>query len=434
MSQLQPTIRFLPLMLIVVGGCIGGGIFITPSQVAAEAPYASLIILLWIIGGIIALTGALTFSELGAMFPKAGGVYVFLKEAYGPYPAFLFGWTNLMAVTSGALAALSLAFASFIALMVPMSDTAQLFLAAGTLAAATVINVLGVRLGEAFTALFTSLKVLGILVIVVCGLFLSASPHTIDFSLPSFDGNMAMHFMLGLTGVYWAYGGWHHATYVSAEVINPQKNLSRAMIAGTLIVMTVYLLGNMAYLNAMPVEGIAASKRVAADMMESILPGWGGKIIVGIVCVSVFGSIAVFTMTAPRIYFAMAADKVFFKQLTYVHPKFKTPMFAIILQSVWAIVLLFAWKTFSDLISYVSFTETVFLVLAGIALFLLRRKVKEKPVFRVPLSPFTPVLYILLSAVFVINGMIMKPEQGLAALVLFAAGTIVFLLFRRSVG
>jgi len=288
-----------------------------------------------------------------------------------------------------------------------------------------------VRVGQAFTALFTSLKLLGILAIVLCGLALYTPTHTIDFSWPAFDGNLAPSFLLGLVGVYWAYGGWHHVTFLSEEVVNPQRNLSRALIIGTLIVTGTYLLSNIAYLRVLPVQEIAASETVAADMMMRALPDLGAKLLVIIVCISIFGSIAVFTMTAPRIYFAMAGDNVFFKQMAFVHPKFRTPIFAMVLQTAWAILLLLFWKTFSDLIAYVTFTEGVFLILAAAALFIFRRRYGKSPLFRTPGYPLTPLFYILISLVFIVNGMIMKPIQGLAALILFSAGSIAYLLFRR---
>lgn len=434
MSQLRPTVTLWPLIFVVVGGCIGSGIFISPSKIAAEIPYASLILLLWIAGGLITLAGALTYAELGALFPKAGGVYVYIKEAFGPYPAFLFGWVVLLAVTSGALAALALVFSKFLALLIPMSDTAQLVAAAATIVLTTVANVFGMRVGQALASVFTSLKVLGIIAIVICGLFLSSAPHKIDFHFPPLTGNLVSHFLLALTGIYWSYGGWQHATYISSEVVNPQKNLSRAMIIGTLIVMTAYVLSNMAYLNVLPVDQLKNSQAVAADMMQGVFPKAGSLFIVGVVCISVFGTIAVYTITAPRIYFAMAADKVFFKQLAFVHPKYKTPTFAILLQSAWAIVLLFAWRTFSNLIEYVTFTEGVFLVLAAAALYVIRRRMKGmRASFRTPGYPVTPMIYILLSLAFLVNGMIAKPQQGLAALVLFAAGSVLYFFFRKTV-
>lgn len=431
MAELKAGITRTGLTLIVIGSCIGSGIFITPSGIAEKLTSPSLILLLWITGGIITISGALSFSELASRFPNAGGVYVYLREAFGNYVGFLFGWVVLTAVTSGALAALALAFVRFLSVVFPELEPYGNWIAATVLLLTATANIFGVQVGQFFSNAFTSLKVAGILFIIVCGFFFVAEPVTEIYSMPVTDSSVLQAFFLSLTGVYWSYGGWQHATYISSEVVDPKKNLARAMILGSMAVMFIYLLSNMAYMNVLSISEIAENERVAATMMDKLFPGTGAKIMALIVSISVFGTIAIYTMTAPRIYFAMARDKVFFSSLAYVHPKYRTPVWAILLQSIWAVVLLLFWGTFSELIEYVTFTEGVFLALAAISVIILRRKKQELPSFSSPLYPLMPILYFTISMAFLGIGLYANPDQALAALVIFSSGSLVFLIFRK---
>ncbi len=431
MSELKAGITRTGLTLIVIGSCIGSGIFLTPSEIARELSSPLLIVLLWIIGGMITMTGALSYAELASRFPGAGGVYVYLREAFGSYPAFLFGWVVLTAVTSGALAALALAFTKFLGVVFPAIIPYDLLIAACVLVLTSMANVFGVQVGQFFSNLFTSLKIAGILFIIVAGFFILKNPVQQDWSFPPLSLSTLHHFFLALTGVYWSYGGWQHATYISSEVVDPKKNIAKAMIMGSMVVMIVYVLSNLAYMNTLAMPEIAGSEKVAADMLQVIFPGMGGKLMAVIVSVSVFGTIAIYTMTAPRIYFAMAKDKVFFKELAYVHPDYRTPVKAILLQSGWAIILLFFWGTFSDLISYVTFTEGIFLALAAVSVITFRRRTKEVPGFKSPWYPAVPLFYFLVSVAFLINGMIANPTQALAAAVIFGSGSLVYFFFRK---
>ncbi|MCC7301256.1 MAG: amino acid permease [Bacteroidia bacterium] len=431
MAELKPKITGTGLTLIVIGSCIGSGIFITPSRIAGLLDSPSLILLLWIVGGLITISGALSYAELASRFPQAGGVYVYLREAFGSVWAFLFGWVVLTAVTSGALAALALAFTQFLGLVIPEIEPYRLPVAAGVLIITSVANVFGVQVGQFFSNLFTSLKVAGIVFIILCGLFVFNGESRAMYHTPEVNFATVQAFFLALTGVYWSYGGWQHATYISSEVINPGKNIAKAMIQGSCAVMLIYLLSNMAYMNVMDLDSVAASERVAADMMQEVLPGYGSRIMAIIVSISVFGTIAIYTMTAPRIYFAMASDGVFFSGLTRIHPKFHTPIPAILLQSGWAILLLFFWGTFSNLIEYVTFTEGVFLAMAALSVIVLRKKIQEPPGFRSPLYPLLPLFYFSVSVLFLGVGLYSHPVQALAALVIFSSGLIVYLFFRK---
>jgi basic amino acid/polyamine antiporter, APA family len=436
MGQDRQPMRFYVLVLLVMGSCIGSGIFMTPSSVATAIPHAGLLMPVWILGGLITLSGALCYGELGARFPQAGGVYVYLKEAYGGLAAFLFGWVVLMAVTSGAIAGLSLVFASFLNVLIPLSDTSQKVAAVVLIIVCTAINMQGFGLGRRIAGLVTALKVIGILGLIVAGIAFVSTPVAVDWAWPTLAWESVSPMLLGLVGVYWSYGGWHHLTYLSGEMPDARKRLGGAMLVGVLGVMAAYLLVNWAYLRVLPVADIAASKGVAADMMQAVFGDIGGQLLALLVCVSVSGSILIFTMSAPRIYAAMAADRLFFPALARIHPKTGTPALAIGLQSAWAVVLLFLWGTFGNLVDYVTYTEAVFLVMAAAAVYIFRYRDKRDgrtfSGFRVPGYPFTPLVFVVISAAFVMNGLISKVQLAWAALALFGIGVGLYLWFRRQ--
>lgn len=421
--------------MIAVGSCIGSGIFVTPSDIAAQLQDPGKILLVWGIGGIVALTGALTFAELGGLFPKAGGVYVYIKEGFGQIWGFLYGWCVLTVITSGAIAALSLAFARYVGVFVTLDQTGLQIVGASAIVFATVINVLGVKFGEAFASIFTTLKLLGIGAIVLAGIVLgshfSISPTLADPSGPVAQGGITA-FALALIGVLWSFGGWHHASYVSAEAKDAKRNVPRAMMLGALIVTVTYLSVNMGYLSLMPVDEMAASKAVAADALQGKVPA-AAMLVALLIAISTFGSTGIFTLSAPRIYYAMAADGTFFSAMARIHPKFQTPANAILLQSGWSLVLLFLWGTFEQLITYVVFMDWVFMTLAAITVFRFRKTFKEREpgLYRTWGYPIVPIIFIAISGWFIIYTVIGRPEQALAGLALLVIGVPVYLWYTR---
>lgn len=419
--------------MIAIGSCIGSGIFVTPAKIAEAVPNPSLILIIWTIGGIIALTGALTFAELGGLFPKAGGVYVFLKEAYGQFPAFLYGWIIFFVVTTGALAALGLAFSEYMTFFIDLSDSGKVILAAITIVGLTAINAFGVDVSQLFSNVFTGLKLAAMMAIVVAGIaFYNADKVPLSFSLAeNLPENLPSAILVALIGVLWSFGGWHHASYLAGETIDPKRNVPRAMVYGALIVTIVYILINLAYMLLLPVSTIAGTERVAGDAVATLVP-FGGKLVAVMIAVSIFGTISIYTMSAPRIYFAMAKDGVFFKQLATIHPKYKTPANAMILQAAWAICLLFFWGTFSDLITYVTFMDIIFMTLAALSIFIFRSKLKdvERP-YKTFAYPILPLIYILISTAFLINTLVERPKQAIAGLIFLIFGFIAYLFFKR---
>ncbi len=434
MPKLARELTLYGLIMIAIGSCIGSGIFVTPSQIAELIPSPVLILAVWIIGGLITLTGALTFAELGSMFPQAGGIYVFLREAYGGWLGFLYGWAYLVIITSGSIAVLALAFSYYLSFFIPLGDDLKIIVSISAIILLTILNVLRAKFGEIFSVIFTGLKIIGILIIVGAGIFFGSSHHS--FTGLSFSGSLNSTFSsfgVALTGVLFSYGGWQHASFLAGEAKNPSRSVPIAMITGALIVILIYLLVNTSYMLLLPVSEITASERVAADAVKTVLP-WGGMLVAGIIAVSTFGTMGIYTLSAPRIYYAMADDKLFFSGIAKVHPVFRTPVNAIVAQSVWAIILLLFWGTFEDLITYTVSVEWIFFTLAAAGIFIFRKKMKdvERP-YRTFGYPVTPLIFICINTWFIINIAINKPLHMGIGLVFLLLGLPVYLFFKRKV-
>lgn len=436
MSNLQKKLSLYGLTMIAVGSCIGSGIFVTPAQIAEAVPNASLVLGVWALGGVIALTGALTFSELGGMFPQSGGVYVYLKEAYGDMTGFLYGWVILLVINTGALAGLCVAFAEYMKIFAPgMSEGAKTGIAALTMLALTGINMLGVSVSQSLANLFTGLKLLAIGGIIVAGfVFYDPARVQLDFSLSeNIPANLPTAMLTGLIGVLFSVGGWHHASYLSGEAIDAPRTVPKAMFLGVLIVMVMYLLVNLAYMHLLPLEAIAQTPRVAGDAMATLAP-WGGQAVAVAIALSIFGTISIYTMSAPRIYFAMAKDGIFFQQLAFVHPRWRTPVVAMLVQVVWAlVVLLFFRGLFDRIITFVTFMDIAFMGLAGAAIFVLRKKraAAERPL-RAWGYPVVPAIFVLISAAFALNTLFEKPGQAIPGLGLLLIGVVVYVVLKKK--
>ncbi len=421
------------MTMIAIGSSIGSGIFLTPALIADALPSPLWIFAVWALGGIMALCGALTFAELGAMMPRAGGLYVFLSEAYGGVVGFLFGWAYFLVVNTGGLAALSVAFSTYFGYFVPLSPLGTTAVAISGIVLVTILNILGVKAGGVFSDVFTVLKLLGIFVLIGAGLILGSS-ETTDFSqplsLPSDQIGSAL--ALAMVSVMWSYGGWQHATFTASEAINPQRTVPRALIIGSATIMIVYLLANVSYMFLLPLSTVASSERVAADAMNVVLGGVGGSFIALTIFISTFGTTGIYTLTAPRIYFAMARDGVFFKRVAEVHPRFRTPAYSIFFQSVWAIVLILLWGTYESLISYVVFTDWIFFGLAAASVFVFRKRLPsaDRP-YKTFAYPLTPLLFIGVAMWFVVNTLMSKPVESWAGLAFLALGIPVYYFWKR---
>jgi APA family basic amino acid/polyamine antiporter len=432
MTKLAKELTLYGLIMVAIGSCIGSGIFVTPSQIAGLIPSSALILLVWALGGIIALTGALTFGELGSLFPHAGGIYVFLREAYGGWLGFLYGWAYLIIITSGSIAVLSLAFSYYLSSFIPMTRTGMMITSIGAIVILTTLNVFRAKFGEIFSNIFTGLKIAGILIIILVGFIFGDSDmsfRTISLSTSTSAGISG--FGVALTGVLFSYGGWQHASFLAGETKNSARNVPIAMITGALVVTLIYLLVNIGYMLLLPVNTIASSQKVAADAVSTVFPS-GGLLVAGIIAVSTVGTIGIYTLSAPRIYYAMAADGLFFKSIAWVHPKFKTPVYAIILQSIWAILLLLFWGTVENLITYTVSIEWIFFTLAAAGIFIFRKKLRNaERAYKTFGYPVTPLIFIGINTWFIINIMINKPLHMAIGLIFLLIGVPVYLAFRK---
>jgi APA family basic amino acid/polyamine antiporter len=440
-AELRRSLTLYGLVMIAVGSTIGSGIFRTPGQIAAHVHLPEYVIALWVIGGVAALTGALTFAEMGSMFPGAGGLYVYLREAYGDTMGFLYGWFILFISTSGSIAALSAVCSEHLLYLfgAGADSSWKLPLALAIIVFLTVVNLFGVKIGEWIANLFTGAKLLGLALIIVAGLFFAGQEATAANAASDFANtpptNLWSAFALGIVGVLFSIGGWHHASYVAGEAQNPQRNVPRAMMLGASIVTLVYVLANIAYLRLLPVEQIANSKTVAADAMNTLF-SWGGILMAFLIAFSAFGTIGIYCMSAPRIYFAMAKDGIFFRKLAEVHPRWQTPMNAILAQSGWSVFLLLFWGTFENLIEYVTFMDWVGLMLVGTTIFVFRKKRPDaQRGYRTIFYPLTPLIFIGISAWFIIFTLIENPVRAVAGLFVAAAGLAAYwFCFRKKQG
>src|SRR5216117_936919 len=375
--------------MAVVGGIIGGGIFRTPANVAERLHSPGSVLVAWVIGGIVALIGAFCFGELGQRRPRAGGGYVYLRETFGPLPAFLYGWTLVLVIATGAIAAVAVTFADYTLALLGLPHSYSVALAVAAIVFHTAINYVGVRPAAITQNIFTVLKLVALAVLIGAGLFLAA-PTASYRPLPP---PTASSFGAALVPVLFTYGGWQQTNFIAEEIIEPEKNLPRALVLGVTIVVAVYLLANLAYLRVLGGSGLAQSTAPAADVMRAVLGPAGGKLIATGIAVSTFGFLNLVILVTPRVLQAMAADGVFFARLAVLHPVHRTPAAAIVALAGCAALLTLS-KTFGQLVDYVTFGDWIFFGLTVAGLFVYRKR-DGPPAFGVPGYPWTPALFVL---------------------------------------
>ena len=424
--------------MLVVGGIIGSGIFLNPAVVAQRVGTPTLTLLAWSLGAVIAILGAFIFAELGARAPAAGGGYAYLRDAFGRLPAFLYGWALLLAIASGATAAVAVTFANYTVPLVGLSAGSERRLAIAAISAFSLINVLGVAPGAWVQNAFTLLKLAAIAGLIVAGLAFGADAGPADVAaatLAAPRGFFPIGVALGtaLVPVLFSYGGWQQTNFVAEEMVEPTRNLPRALIIGVLIVAAVYLLVNVTYLQTLGVEGLARSTAPAADAMEARFGATGRALIGAGIAISTAGFLNVVILVTPRVYQAMARDGLFFRSLARLHPKTRTPVAAIVLQGGWSIVLVLS-GTYGELLDWVTFADWIFFGATAATLLVYRaRSVNEGAThFRAPWHPWSTGLFLLASAYVVIGAIISNPGNALRGALLLAAGVPVFLRWRRS--
>ncbi|MEN3335685.1 MAG: basic amino acid/polyamine antiporter, family [Blastocatellia bacterium] len=409
MTQLARVLNLKDLTLLIVGSVIGSGIFLVPGGVlTGVGGSVAVALLVWLVGGLLSLLGALTYGELSAARPQAGGLYVYIRDAFGPMPAFLFGWTMFFAISSGAIATLAVAFSTTLAQIIPMPQAIEKIISVAVILLLMTINIIGTRTSADVQNWTTAIKVIGILLMSGALLLFGREYTSTGASLwpAEVNGSLASGFGLAMISVLWAYEGWQYCTFSAGEIINPQRNFPRALFAGTAALIVIYLLVNVAYLAALGPAGVAQSSSVAAASLAAVINPRVAQLIAIVICISVFSAANSNVLTAPRVYYAMASDGLFFKRLANVHPRFGTPATAIIAGSLWAALLAVA-GTFTQLLTFVVFSGWIFYALAAASLFVYRKQPPDATrSYSVPGYPYTPLLFIIAAAVLVINTLI----------------------------
>lgn len=427
--------------MVVISGIIGSGIFINPYVVAQRVGTPFLILAVWIVGGLIALAGAFVFAELSTVMPRVGGQYAFFREAFHPLIAFLHGWSLLLIVQSGATAAVAVAFAEYVARLIALPERLVTPLALAMMLSLAAFHALGIKPGAVLINIITFGKTLAIAALII-GAFALTTHSGITFE-PLTPPNLARlplvsAFFAGLVPVMFSYGGWQNLNFIAEEVRDPLRNLPRAILIGVVCVIVVYVSANIAYVHVLSAPTLAATKTPAADVAAKLVGERGAQVISLLIAISTFGFLNLALMTAPRVYYAMAADGVFFKVFARLSPRFRVPTLAILLQGVLAsaLTLMNAWNPrygYALLLDYAVFADWIFFALAGAALIAFRRKLPQAPrPHRAPFYPLTPILFIVAGAGIVINTYISQPWTALIGTGILLLGVPFYFLFVRQ--
>lgn len=454
-NQAQPTlVRGLSLLdsvLLLISGVIGSSIFLTAKDIAGPLPHPALFLFVWVLGAGISLCACFALAELGSMFPESGGQYIFLREAYGDLIAFLYGWMLFAVGNGGSIAALAVASAAYVGNVVPaVSEQRVVFTLAGIavtrahvlglvlIAILTYVNVVGLRWGTLLQNVSTWTKFTAMAAFVVLGFAIGKGswsnflPHGVPLGLGVSPAQLISALGVGLIAVYWAYDGWVYVTWVAGEIKNPQRNVPRAMVLGILAVGVIYIAMNLAYIYAMPLKEIATHETIvyaAASAMFSPQAAVWLSLMISVAC---FSAAASCTLSGARVYMAMAQDGIFFKHMAKIHPKWRTPAFSLIGQSIWAAALMLSGR-YDQLYTYVIFAMVVSYELTVVALFLLRWKRPDLPrPYRCTGYPWLPAIYLIIGAAWIINTIWQRPTEAFWSIVIVLVGVPGYLYWKRS--
>jgi APA family basic amino acid/polyamine antiporter len=429
-TEARPLTRSIGLLrgtAMVVGIIIGASVFVQPSEIGRHVPDVTGILLVWLLAGALTFFGASITAELASALPRAGGVYVFLTEAYSPALGFLWGWAMFWSAHSGIVAAIAVVVGRYVGYFIPLGDTAVRGVAIAAILLLSAINYLGVRQGSAVQTFFTIVKVLAILLMLVMVAVLAPARAPLEGQGAPVP---ATEFILALIGGLFAYGGWHMVTYAAEETRAPQKTIPRALLIGTLIVTFCYLALNAAYLHVLPLSRVIRSPRIAADVATALIGPRGAAAVSLLVIVSALGALGGVILAGPRVYFAMARDGLLFRWAGTVHPRFRTPHLAIVLQALWASVLV-ATGSYRSLFTRVVYTEWIFFGLMAAGMFILRRRPGYAPTYRTVGYPLVPVIFIASSVIIVLSQIAAAPLESGSGLLLVVAGLPVYFWWTR---
>lgn len=437
--KLARQIGLFDATMLVMGGIVGSGIFINPYVVARQVHTPALILGAWVAGGLIAMLGAFVYAELADRMPEVGGQYAYLRSAYHPALGFLYGWALLLVTETGGMAAVTVTFARYFRELAgtPVSERA---LAVATLAVLTVINCLGVKLGSRVQSALMLLKIAAIALLVGAGFLLLRAPHPLSHPIldqpPSFD--LLTAFGAAMIPVLFAYGGWQTTNFVAAEIKDPRRNLSRALVIGVAGVIALYLGVNLVCVRALGPVGLAATTVPATAVMRAVMGSRGAQLIALGITISTLGFLSQSILTAPRVYFAMAEDGLFFRRVAYVNARTRVPILAIILQSVWTAVIALSGR-YDQILNYVVATDFIFFGLTATCVFVFRRRESAaaapgglRPGFRTPGHPFTTAAFVLACWLVVADTIYKYPSNSLIGTMILLLGIPVYLLWSRK--
>ena len=419
------------LAFAAIGIVIGSGIFLVPGLVLANTGTNTLLALgVWTAGGLLSFFGALTYAELGAMRPEAGGIYVYIRDAFGPLPAFLYGWSAFFVIATGALATLAVAFSVYLGQLVPMSPATSRVVSVGLIAVLAVLNVRGTRRSVTLQNYTTVIKVAGLAGLAF--LLIAVGDPGAVLTSPASASPTARGFGAAMISVLWAYEGWQYVTCLAGEARDPQRTFPRAITLALAAVATLYIVTNIGYVAALGPAAVAQSQRVAADALTVTVGSGAARIVSALILISILSATNASVLSPSRIYYAMARDGVFFARLSEVSPRFGTPAIAIVAGSAWAMVMA-ATGSFDQLLTYVVFAAWIFYGLGALSIFVYRRKLADVPrPFRVPGYPVTPLLFVASAAALVLNTIASQPTRAAIGLAVVLSGVPAYYWWRRS--
>ena len=450
-SQLLRKMNLLDSTFLVIGAIIGSGIFMTTGFIAEYLPSPFMILIVWLLGGFFAMSGALAFAELGAMYPRAGGQYIYLREAYGPWAGFLFGWGFFWVIECGGVAALAVGFAEYFGYFVPALSTKTYLLkfhllgfdyslSAGQLIAVasilflSAINYIGIKSGIVVQNIFTFLRIAAVAVFIVLGLTIGSKAGVVSFEgLMTGDMSFSIKFFgLALIAVLWTYDGWYSINCAAGEIKNPGKNIPRSLILGTVSVTLIYFLMNIVYVSALPIERMKGVARIGELASTQLFGSTATFFISATIMISIFGCLSASILYGPRVFLAMAQDRCFFKSMRYIHPRYRVPTKAIVWQGIWSSLLCLS-GTYQDLFEYVVFALVIFWAATGLAVIILRSKQPETPrPYKAWGYPVLPILFVLINLGVFLNTIWAQPRKSLIGLIILAAGIPAFLYWQSK--
>jgi len=432
--KLARVLTLLDATMINAGGIIGSGIFMVPATIALLTGSTSLILAVWVFGGLISLFGALSVAELGAAMPRAGGQFVYLNEAYGPVWGYLYGWSCVAVINTASIAAVGVAFSEYLSFFFPLSTMGIKSVAILSVILLTIINILDVKSGARAQNIFTLLKIGAIFGIISLGLVMDGGsaeniqPFYPDRPLPALVGPLG----LAMVSVLWTYDGWIFITYVAGEVKNPGRNIPLSLVFCMLIVISIYLLINFVFTYTLGIGAMGTSTLVASDSAFIFLGEKGAVLVSIIILISLLGANNGFILTSARINYAMARNRLFFQQAAKVHPKFKSPANALIIQAVWACALTFS-GTYNQLITYIIFASWIFYAMSCAAVIILRKKRPEmKRPYKTPGYPYIPIIFILFAVFLTFNTILEAPRDAAVGVGIILAGLPLYFYWKKT--